>query len=125
MFTSLNEMADWEELVRFIVGLAGEITNNAKRGLQNVGQSYTNQLEGLLTVISAQGLSQIVDSFDGKPTKFRDWIKSVEKYVLLAAGDDNQSKRLAYQMIRGVVMITVKGIWLSIQKIVGNNSNLS
>ena len=30
-------MAEWEEPGRFLVGLAGEITNNVTRGLQNVG----------------------------------------------------------------------------------------
>ena len=46
-------MAEWEELDRFIVGLAGEITNNITKGLQNVGWSSTNQLAGSLTVINA------------------------------------------------------------------------
>ena len=94
-------MAQWEELGRLLVGLTAEITNNIKRGLQNVGPSFINQLAGLSTVISAQGVSQVVGSFDGEPTKFRDWIKSIEKYVLLAGGDDNQLKRLAYQTSRG------------------------
>ena len=56
MFTSLNEMAEWEELSRFLVGLASEITNNVVRELQNVGQSFTNLLAGLSTVICAQGV---------------------------------------------------------------------
>ena len=51
-------MAKWEELGRFLVGLAGEIANNVTRGLQNVGQSFTNQLAGLLTVISKLGVSR-------------------------------------------------------------------
>ena len=42
-------------------------------------------------------------SFDGEPTKFRDSIKSVEKYVLLQGGDGNQSKRLAYKTSMGSV----------------------
>ena len=37
------------------------------------------------------------------PTKFRDWIKSIEKYILLAGGDDDQKKRLAYQTSKGAV----------------------
>ena len=37
------KMAEQEELERFLVGLASEITNNVTRGLQNVGQSFTNQ----------------------------------------------------------------------------------
>ena len=41
--------------------------------------------------------------FKGDPTKFRDWIKSVENYILLTHGDDDQTKRLAYQTSRGAV----------------------
>ena len=40
--------------------LAGEITNYATRGLKNGGQSFTNLLAHLLTVVSAQGVSQVV-----------------------------------------------------------------
>ena len=57
LFTSLNKKAEQEELGRFLVGLAGEIKNNVTRGLQNVGQSFTNLLATLSTVISAQGVS--------------------------------------------------------------------
>ena len=41
-------MAEWEELGRFLVGLAVEITTNVTRGLQNVGQSFINQLAGIV-----------------------------------------------------------------------------
>ena len=85
------------------MGLAGEITNNVTRGLQNVGQSFTNWLAGLSTVIRAQRISQVVGSFDGGPTKYRDWIKSIQKYVLLAGGDDNQLKSLSYETSRVAV----------------------
>ena len=64
-------MAGQEEPGRFLVGLAGEMTNNVTRGLQIVRHSFTNQLPGGLTVISAQGVSQVVGSFDRGPTKFR------------------------------------------------------
>ena len=95
------KMAEWEELSIFLVWLASEIIKNKTRGFQNVGHSFTNQLAGLLTVISAHGVSQVViSSFGEEPTKFRDLI---EKYMLLAGGDDNQSKRLAYQTGRGAV----------------------
>ena len=56
-----------------------------------------------MTVISAQGVSQVLDSFDGEPTKYWVWIRSIKKYLLLADGDDNQSKRLAYQTSGGAV----------------------
>ena len=96
-------MAQQEELGRVLVGLATEITNNVTGGLQEVGQNFSSQLSKLSTVISAQGVSQIVCVFQGGPTKFRDWIKSIEKCILLAGGDDNQTKRLAYQTSRGAV----------------------
>ena len=47
-------MTEREELGRFLVGLASEMTNNVTRGLQNVSQSFTNQLAGLLIVIHVQ-----------------------------------------------------------------------
>ena len=37
----------------------------------------------------------------GEPTNLWYWIKSIEKYALLACWDDNQSKRLDYQTSRG------------------------
>ena len=58
LFTSLNRNSRIRKKCgRFLLGLAGEKTNNVTRGLQNVGQSFTNQLAGLLTTISAQGVS--------------------------------------------------------------------
>ena len=77
VFIYLLKMAEQKELHRFLEGLASEITNNVARGLQNIGESFTNQLAGLLTGISAQGVSQIVGSFDVEPAKYRDWIKSI------------------------------------------------
>ena len=41
------------QLGKLLVELTSEITNNVTRGLQNVGKRFTNQLAGLLTVISA------------------------------------------------------------------------
>ena len=61
-------MAEQEELCKFLLGLAGKITNNVTRGLQNVRQNFTNQLVGLSAVISVQGVSQVVSSLDGEPT---------------------------------------------------------
>ena len=48
------------------------------------------------TVISVQGVSQIVGVFEGDPTKFSDLIKSVEKNILLEGGDDDQTKRFSF-----------------------------
>ena len=81
-------MAQQEELGRFLVGLATEITNNVIGGLQEVGKNFSSQLSKLSTVISAQGVCQI-GVFEGDPTLFRN------SNILLAGGDDDQTKRLA------------------------------
>ena len=92
-----------EEFGRFLVSLAGEVSNQVKTGIKDASQGFSDQLTKLSTVMSTQGVSQVVGVFEGEPDKFRDWIKSIEKYILLAGGDENQSKRLAYQTSRGAV----------------------
>ena len=96
-------MEQQEELGRFLVGLATEITNNVTGGLQEVGQNFSPQLSKFSAVINAQGVSQIVGVFEGDHTKCRDWMKLIEKYILLADGDDDRTKRLAYHTSRGAV----------------------
>ena len=96
-------MAQQEELGRFLVGFATEISVNVTAGFHEVGKSFSTQLANLSTIISPQGVSQIVGAFEGEPSSFRDWIKSIGKYILLAGGNDIQSWRLAYQTSRGAV----------------------
>ena len=116
MLTSLNEMTEWQELGRFLVGLAGEITNNETWGLQNICKGFANQLAGLLTDISAQGVYQVVGSFEGEPTKVRDWIKSIEKYMMFAGRVIANQKGLHTRPAGVPLVITFKDIWLSTQK---------
>ena len=97
-------MAQQEELGRFLVGLANEISVNVNAGFSmRLGKAFSTQLANLSIVISAHGVSQIVGAFEREPSNFRDWIKAIEKYTLLAGGDDIQTKRLAYQTSRGAV----------------------
>ena len=57
-------MAQQEELGRFLVGVANEISVNVTGGLHEVGKSFSTHLANLSTVISAQGVSQIVGTFE-------------------------------------------------------------
>ena len=99
-----SELLIWmRNLADFLVSLAGEVSNQVKIGIKDASQGFSDQLTKLSTVISTQGVSQVVSVFEGEPNQFRDWIKSIEKYILLAGGDENQSKRLAYQTSRGAV----------------------
>ena len=68
-----------EEFGRFLVSLAGDISNQVKTGIKDASQGFSDQLTKLSTVISTQGVSQVVGVFEGEPDKFRDWINSIEK----------------------------------------------
>ena len=52
-------MAANEDFCRFLVGLAGEISNDLKRSMQYVGQGFSKHLANLLTVISGQGMLEV------------------------------------------------------------------
>ena len=60
-------MAQQEEFGRFFMCLATEITNNVTIGLQEVGQDFSCQLSKWSTVISTQGIFQIVGAFEEDP----------------------------------------------------------
>ena len=63
----------------------------------SVGQM--NRTTNLATNAVAQGLPAIAANFDGSdPKKFKNWIKSIEKYV-----DPNRQVLIAYQTSSGPV----------------------
>ena len=67
---------------------------------QDIGLAFNNiafQLQGLTTKLNTHGINQIVPNFSGDPTKFRTWIKQIEKYVLLADIGRDEAKKVAYQ----------------------------
>ena len=67
---------------------------------QDVGAAFQNlayQLQGVSNKLGAQGVNQIVHTFTGDPTKFRSWIKQIEKYVLLTSLQKVDAKMIAYQ----------------------------
>ena len=96
-------MAINEDVGRFLVDLAGEISSKFSQGIQNASQRFSAQLTNLSTAVSAQGVSQVVGLFDGDSSKYQDWIKSLEKYTLLSGGNGAKTKLLAYQTSRGAV----------------------
>ena len=49
---------------------------------KRLGKIFSSQSSKLSTVICVQGVYQIAGVFEGDPTKFRDWNKSNEKYIL-------------------------------------------
>ena len=73
---------------------------------QDIGalfQDLAGQLAGLSTTVGAQGISQIITPFEGDPRKFKEWVKSIEKYAVLTNMNQDKVKLVAYQASKGVV----------------------
>lgn len=75
-------------------------------GDANIGHVFQNlalEMGKVSTALGAQGISQIIAPFEGDAKKFKDWVKSIEKYALLTDLDDDTVKRVAFQSSRGPV----------------------
>ena len=75
----------------------------AEAGIAAVFENLNAQLGGLSTVMKAQGVAQIVTPYDGDPKKFKDWIKSIEKYASLTGIEGDGIKAVAFQSSKGCV----------------------
>lgn len=60
------------------------------------------QFQGMNTVLNAQAITQLIPTFSGKKTEFREWLKNIEKYATLVNADDKKIA-IAYQSSAGVV----------------------
>ena len=65
-------------------------------------RSVQEQMGHLATTMGAQGIAKIVPSFDGSnPKEFKDWIKSIEKFITLTQVENERVKFVAYQASNG------------------------
>ena len=74
--------------------------------LEPAVQAFQNlrvELANVTQALTAQGISSIVNKFDGNPKNFREWIKSIEKYVVLVNADEDRKQLIAYQSSGGAV----------------------
>ena len=46
------------------------------------------QLTGFTSAVYTQSISQIVPTFDGEPSQFKNWIKGIEKCSILTKAND-------------------------------------
>ena len=72
----------------------------------NVAQVFQNlalEMSNVSTALGTQGINQIVTPFEGEPKKYKEWVKSIEKYAVLTNLDNDKIKRVAYQASRGPV----------------------
>ena len=73
---------------------------------QDVGAAFAaiaGQMQAVSRALGTQGVSGVVDSYEGESSKFREWIRNLEKYALLVGADDETRKRIAYQTSKGGV----------------------
>lgn len=71
--------------------------------IATIFENLSDKLNNISTIIGTQGLSEIVQNFDGNSKYFNDWIKSIEKYAVLKGLDDNKIKLVAFQSSKGTV----------------------
>jgi len=66
-------------------------------------KSFNDKLSNVTTLLTSQGLKNLVNTFDGDPKNFSEWIKSIEKYCRLTGLELNSCKTLAFQSSSGYV----------------------
>ena len=71
--------------------------------MQGTIQQLGNIMNSLSFQISNKNLSSDIEAFHGSPEKFKDWIKSIEKYCLINQRDEDGKMAIAFQTSRGVV----------------------
>ena len=72
----------------------------------NVAQVFQNlalEMPNVSTALGTQGIHQIVTPFEGEPKKYKEWVKSIEKYAVLTNLNNDKIKRVVYQASRGSV----------------------
>lgn len=72
----------------------------------NVAQVFQNlalEMSNVSTALGTHGINQIVTPFEGEPKKYKEWVKSIEKYAVLTNLNNDKIKRVAYQASRGPV----------------------
>ena len=61
------------------------------------------QLGEMTRAIHTQGISQMIQPFDGQPSRFRTWMKAIDKYAVAVGANDARKVIIAYQTSSGVV----------------------
>ena len=75
-----------------------------KNGQQDVGEAFANlaaQLRTVSTFMAARDISNSVSVFEGEPSKFRAWIKEIEKSALFSGAQDESKKLIAFRASKG------------------------
>ena len=72
-------------------------------GVEGVFQYLAREMTNVSSALNAQGVSQIVQCFDGNPKNLHDWVKQIEKYCKLTGLPEARKRLIAYQSSKGAV----------------------
>ena len=72
-------------------------------GVEGVFQYLAREMANVSSPLNVQGVSQIVQCFDGNAKNFRDWVKQIEKYCTLTGLPEARKRLTAYQSSKGAV----------------------
>lgn len=90
----------------------------------NVAQVFQNlalEMSNVSTALGTHGINQIVTSFEGEPKKYKEWVKSIEKYAVLTNLNNDKIKRVAYQASRGPESNSFVGTRMQTSRLPGTN----
>ena len=76
-------------------------------------QQVANNLEGLLTAVNSQTVSQYIKPFEGDPKLFKTWVKSIEKWTLMGRHPAHENINAAFQTAQGGVSDFIQRYMLS------------
>jgi len=68
-----------------------------------VFERVADGIAGLTTAIGVQGVSNVIKTFKGDPKQFKEWVKSIEKYVLMVGTPQDKVNMVAFQSSEGPV----------------------
>lgn len=75
----------------------------ADQAIPQFFQNLSEQIRGVTNAIGTQSVSQVIQTYDGNPKEYKNWIKNIEKYGVLSRLAGDQLKLVAYQSSRGLV----------------------
>lgn len=75
----------------------------ANQDLGAVFQNLATEMSGLHRAVGSQGVAQSIPAYNGTPSKFKEWVKSIEKYAFLNGVPADRVKFIAFQTSIGCV----------------------
>ena len=76
----------------------------AEQRLAELFEGLSGAIDILTTNVGAQGDGNKIEVYSREPKRFKEWIKSIEKYALLTNADGAQTKHITYEASKSAVL---------------------